>query len=77
SGPAHSTTAISTKMMLLPIFLLTATLVYAIGYTYNGEGFKNDIILYTCDLDGGNKYTDRQQEVFKRNSDSIHLYTDK
>ena len=32
--------------------LVDNNFVYAIGYTYKGEGFKNVIILYTCDRHG-------------------------
>ena len=38
--------------------LVDGNFVYAIGYTYNGETYKNDIILYTCDLNGENSRTE-------------------
>ena len=38
--------------------LVDGNFVYAIGYTYNGETYKNDIILYTCDLNGMNARTE-------------------
>mgnify|MGYP001491067719 CR=1 FL=1 len=38
--------------------LVDGNFVYVIGYTYNGETYKNDIILYTCDLNGMNARTE-------------------
>ena len=42
--------------------LVDRNFVYAIGYTYNGEAFRNDVMLYTCDLNGENSRT----EIVKR-----------
>ena len=55
--------------------LVDGNFVYAIGYTYNGEGFKNDIILYTCDHDGGNVNTQIVNRKFTNETPTAFIFT--
>ena len=55
--------------------LVDGNFVYAIGYTYNGEGFKNDIILYTCELDGTNVRTEIVNRKFTNETPTAFIFT--
>ena len=55
--------------------LVDGNFVYAIGYTYNGEGFKNDIILYTCDHDGVNVNTQIVNRKFTNETPTAFIFT--
>ncbi|MBK9227380.1 MAG: T9SS type A sorting domain-containing protein [Ignavibacteria bacterium] len=54
--------------------LVDGNFVYAIGYTYNGEGFKNDIILYTCELDGTNARTEIVNRKFTNETPTAFIF---
>jgi len=54
--------------------LVDGNFVYAIGYTYNGEGFKNDIILYTCDHNGGNVNTQIVNRKFTNETPTAFIF---
>ena len=54
--------------------LVDGNFVYAIGYTYNGEGFKNDIILYTCDLNGENAITQIVNRKFTNETPTAFIF---
>ena len=54
--------------------LVDGNFVYVIGYTYNGEGFKNDIILYTCNLNGENAITQIVNRKFTNETPTAFIF---